>query len=268
MPMQYNSAEEQMQNQPAELFPGDEGTLPEQARRVLVSLLRNSYISDERNAEGWSYLIEYKQSIKSALNDLFLELFVDERNSIAYCLPVEAPSSEFPKLKREHELTEIQSLLIVFLRQQYLSQISGGAQNAWVDGSDMREHLSRLFSDGIVNHVTSGKTIDSAIEYMRKNRYLELMRGANDRYRILPVIETAFPLEKISALLEAYEKAAEGEGAGAGAAAGGVADAASAGGAGAGAAAGGAAGAGARVGADAAGAADASVTEGGEQRGW
>ena len=257
MPMQYNSAEEQMQNQPAELFPGDEGTLPEQARRVLVSLLRNSYISDERNAEGWSYLIEYKQSIKSALNDLFLELFVDERNSIAYCLPVEAPSSEFPKLKREHELTEIQSLLIVFLRQQYLSQISGGAQNAWVDGNDMREHLSRLFSNGIVNHVTSGKTIDSAIEYMRKNRYLELVRGANDRYRILPVIETAFPLEKISALLEAYEKAAEGEGAG---------------GAGAGAAAGGAAGVSVRVGADAAGAADgvrvgaadANATEGGE----
>ena len=263
MPMQYNSAEEQMQNQPAELFPGDEGTLPEQARRVLVSLLRNSYISDERNAEGWSYLIEYKQSIKSALNDLFLELFVDERNSIAYCLPVEAPSSEFPKLKREHELTEIQSLLIVFLRQQYLSQISGGAQNAWVDGSDMREHLSRLFSDGIVNHVTSGKTIDSAIEYMRKNRYLELVRGANDRYRILPVIETAFPLEKISALLEAYEKAAEGEGAGARAGAG-----ARVGTAAGGMAAGGAAGAGARVGADAAGAADASVTEGGEQRGW
>ena len=52
-----------------ELFPGDQGTLPELVRRVLVSLLRNSYISYERNSEGWLYLVEYQQSVKSALNN-------------------------------------------------------------------------------------------------------------------------------------------------------------------------------------------------------
>lgn len=198
---------------PAELFPGDEGTLPELVRRVLVSLLRNSYISYERNSEGWPYLIEYRHDIKSALNDLFLELFIDERNDIAYCLPVEGSGADFPKLKRERELTEIQSLLIVFLRQQYLSQVSGGSENAWVDGDDIREHLGRLFSEGVVNHASSAKTIDNTIEYARKSRYIEEVKGSQDRYRILPIIETAFPLEKVSAILEAYEKAAEAAGA-------------------------------------------------------
>ena len=194
----------------AELFPGDQGTLPEPVRRVLVSLLRNSYISYERNSEGWLHLVEYQQSVKSALNNLFLELHLDERNEIAYCVPVESAGTEFPKLKREHELTETQSLLVIFLRQQYLSQASAGAENVWIDGDEMREHLKRLYSEGIVNHARSKSTINSTIEYLSKQHYIETVSGSasEDRYRILPIIETAFPLEKIRAIREAYEKAA------------------------------------------------------------
>ena len=194
----------------AELFPGDQGTLPEPVRRVLVSLLRNSYISYERNSEGWLHLVEYQQSVKSALNNLFLELHLDERNEIAYCVPVESAGTECPKLKREHELTETQSLLVIFLRQQYLSQASAGAENVWIDGDEMREHLKRLYSEGIVNHARSKSTINSTIEYLSKQHYIEKVSGSasEDRYRILPIIETAFPLEKIRAIREAYEKAA------------------------------------------------------------
>ncbi len=188
------------------LFPGDTGSLPAAARRVLVQLLRSSYISYDNNAKDWSYLIECRSSIKSVLNDLFLELFVDMRNEIAYCLPVETAGDSFLKLKREHELTETQSLLIVFLRQQYASQTSGGAENVWIDGKDIYEYLERLFSEGTVNHVQSAKTINSSIEYMRKQHYIEPVRGVSDRYRVLPIIETAFPLEKIQKVLEAYEQ--------------------------------------------------------------
>ena len=207
MPDRNTKSEEQ---DSAELFPGDQETLPEPVRRVLVSLLRNSYISHERNSEGWSHLVEYQQSVKSALNNLFLELHIDERNEIAYCVPVENAGAEFPKLKREHELTETQSLLIIFLRQQYLSQASAGAENVWIDGDEMREHLKRLYSEGIVNHARAKSTINSAIEYLNKQRYIEKVSGSasEDRYRILPIIETAFPLEKIRTIREAYEKAA------------------------------------------------------------
>lgn len=194
-----------------ELFAGDTGTLPELARRVLVGLLRDSYISAEGNAGEWPYLSEYRADIESILNNLFLELHVDARNDIAYCLPVAEATGAFPKLKREHELTELQSLLIVFLRQQYLSQASAGADKVWVDGRDMHEHLGRLFSDGVVNHAYSSQRIDSAIEYMRTHRYIEAVRGADERYRVLPIVETAFPLEKVEAILDAYKKAADAQ---------------------------------------------------------
>jgi hypothetical protein len=191
-----------------ELFAGDTGKLPEPARRILVSLLREPYISVERNAEEWPFLSECRADIESILNDLFLELYVDGRNGIAYCLPVSEATGTFPKLKREHELTELQSLLVVFLRQQYLSQTSAGADKVWVDGRDMREHLGRLFSEGVVNYAASEKKIGAAIEYMRTHRYIEAVKGADERYRVLPIIETAFPLEKVEAILEAYKKAA------------------------------------------------------------
>ena len=195
-----------------ELFAGDTGTLPESARRVLVGLLRDSYISAEGNAGDWPYLSEFRADIESILNNLFLELHVDARNDIAYCLPVAEASGAFPKLKREHELTELQSLLIVFLRQQYLSQASAGADKVGVDGRDLHEHLGRLFSDGVVNHAYSSQRIDSAIEYMRTHRYIEAVRGADERYRVLPIVETAFPLEKVGAILDAYKKAAAAQG--------------------------------------------------------
>lgn len=189
-----------------ELFPGDTGTLPAPARRVLVQLLRSSYISYESNAKDWPCLIEYRSFIKSALNDLFLELFIDVHNDIAYCLPVEEAGESFLKLKREHELTDLQSLLIVFLRQQYASQASSGAENVWVDGKDIYEYLEKFFSGSVVNHAQSAKTIASAIDYMKRQRYLESVRGVQDRYRVLPVIETAFPLERVQKVLEAYEQ--------------------------------------------------------------
>ncbi len=192
-----------------ELFAGDAGILPERARRVLVRLLKDPYLSAEKKPDDWLSLIEFKEPIKSALNDLFLDLFIDERNELAYAMPPADAMDDFPKLKQERELTEIQSLLIVFLRQRYASQIAGGSQKAWIDGDEMRAQLEPLYPKEVVNRAQASQTINSAIESIRARGFLEEVRGAQDRYRIMPILETVFSLERAVALLNDYRRDAE-----------------------------------------------------------
>ncbi len=191
-----------------ELFDGDAGTLHEGARRALVRLIKEPYISAERNAADWQCVVECRPSIQSALNDLFLDLVIDERNELAYTVTPDGAADDFPRLKQEHKLTELQSLLVVFLRQQYASQTSSGAVKAWIDAEDIHAHLERLNSGRLDTTKLAG-AINTAIGSMKSKRYLEKVDGEENRYRIMPIVEAVFSLEKAMALLEEYER--EGE---------------------------------------------------------
>lgn len=191
-----------------ELFDGDAGTLPEGARRALVRLIKEPYISAERNAADWQCVVECRPSIQSVLNDLFLDLVIDERNELAYTVTPDGVADDFPRLKQERKLTELQSLLVVFLRQQYASQTSSGAVKAWIDAEDIHAHLERLNS-GRLDTTKLAAAIDTAIGSMKGKRYLEKVDGEENRYRIMPIVESVFSLEKAITLLEEYER--EGE---------------------------------------------------------
>lgn len=190
-----------------ELFDGDTGTLPDQARRVAVKLFRDPYISAEKNPDEWLWLKEHREAIKSSLNDLFLDLYLDERNEVAYAMAPEGAPDDLPRLKKEHRLNDIQSLLIVFLRQQYASQTASGSERVWVDAEDIHAYLERLNAGRLDTTKQAAKT-DSAIEFMKSRRYLEKVAGQEARYRIMPIVESVFSLDKALTLLDEYERAA------------------------------------------------------------
>lgn len=83
-----------------QLFDGDAGTLHEGARRALVRLIKEPYISAERNAADWQCVVECRPSIQSALNDLFLDLVIDERNELAYTVMPAGAADDFPDSSR------------------------------------------------------------------------------------------------------------------------------------------------------------------------
>lgn len=195
------------------MLPGDTGTLPYAARCSACALLKNAYISSERNPSEWKALRSEEPAIRSLMHNLFTELVIDERNEIAYCLPASSGGDGFPhKLKQERELNDVQSLLVIYLRLSYLNQIASGALIAWVDTDDMTAYLERLFSDGVVDYAKTSRTIELAIEKMRLCGFIEPAKVAPGRWRILPVMESAFPLESIEAMLQAYRNANRGLG--------------------------------------------------------
>ncbi len=188
-----------------ELFDGDMGTLPEGARRALVRLIKEPYISAEKNAADWRWVVECRPSIQSALNDLFLGLVIDEHNELAYAAAPDGAADDFPRLKQERKLTDLQSLLVVFLRQQYANQTSSGSGKAWVDAEDIHAHLERLNS-GRLDTTRLARAIDTAIDSMKGKHYIEKVDSEERRYRIMPIVESVFSLEKVMALLDEYER--------------------------------------------------------------
>lgn len=79
---------------------------------------------------------------------------------------------------------------------------------AWIDAEDIHAHLERLNSGRLDTTKLAG-AINTAIGSMKSKRYLEKVDGEENRYRIMPIVESVFSLEKAMALLEEYER--EGE---------------------------------------------------------
>src|SRR6478736_5122122 len=63
-----------MEEDPAELFPGDSGTLDADVRRVLVRLLQRRFLLADKNRAQWRTLLDNQQVIESRLHDLFVHL--------------------------------------------------------------------------------------------------------------------------------------------------------------------------------------------------
>ncbi len=190
------------------LFDGDAGSLPEGARRALVRLVQDPYISAERHGEAWAEMIKHREQIKGSLNDLLLDLVVDPDRELAYAVPAGDETCDFPKLKKERRLTELQSLLVVFLRARYSSQVAAGSERAWIDREDFHMYLRGL-NAARTNQARAAQAVDSAVDFLCKRRYLEPVTGEGGRFRIMPIVESAFSLEQAVSLLYEYERAAK-----------------------------------------------------------
>jgi hypothetical protein len=90
-----------MEDDPAELFAGDAGTLDADVRRVLVQLLRRKFLLAEKNTAQWRTLLENQQIIESRLHDLFVRLVVDHDRGIAYKQQVRSAELDVPILLKD-----------------------------------------------------------------------------------------------------------------------------------------------------------------------
>ena len=97
---------------------GDTGRLPLDARRALCQLLIGPSIDQLRHAKLWPALIRSEAAIRSSLADLFLELVLDRDSGVAFTRQADTEDVDAPVLLRTSPLTFIDSVLLLYLRQQ------------------------------------------------------------------------------------------------------------------------------------------------------
>ncbi len=187
-----------MEEDPAELFPGDSGTLDADVRRVLVRLLQRRFLLAEKNRQQWRTLLDNQQVIESRLHDLFVHLVVDHQRGIAYKRQVRSDELDVPVLLRDEAYTRAETLVLVHLRTVFQRERGAGETSARVDVEEIEQTALTYFDPADTNVAARQREIRAAVLRLAKEGVVE--EESEGRYRVTPLVEVVLSNERLSEL--------------------------------------------------------------------
>jgi hypothetical protein len=192
------------------LFVNDTGELPLDTRRVLVQLLSGPSLEGRRHPRLWPVLLRDEQVIRRRLAELFLELVLDRDLQVAFTSQVVAEELDIPILLRRAQLTFIDSVLLLFLRQR-LTQADSHGERAVISRDEMVENLTPYERAASTDRAGFSKRVNASIEKLKRHNILQKLRASEDRFEIAPTLKLLFSAEEIIALTALYDRMAAGE---------------------------------------------------------
>lgn len=187
-----------MEDDPAELFPGDTGTLDVEVRRLLVRLLQRRFLLADKSPAQWRTLLENQQIIESRLHDLFVRLVVDHDRGIAYKQQVRSGELDVPILLKDDPYSRAETLVLVHLRTVYQRERGTGESSARVDIEELEQTVLSYFDPDDHNLARGQREIRNAVQRLATEGLLA--EESAGRYRITPLVEVVLSTEKLTEL--------------------------------------------------------------------
>jgi hypothetical protein len=200
---------EKPENTENSLFADDAGELPLDTRRALVQLLSGPSLDGHRHSKLWSVLLRDEVVIRRRLADLFLELIIDRDLQVAFTRQFDTDDLDAPTLLRRAQLTFIDSVLLLYLRQQ-LAQAASHGERAVVSKTDIVEHLKLYDRQGNTDKAGFDKRVHASIEKIKKYNIIQKIRASDDRFEVSPTLKLLFSAEEIQELTKQYQRIAAG----------------------------------------------------------
>lgn len=188
------------------LYVGDTGSLPLDARRVLVQLLSGPSLDGRRHGRLWPALLRYQDDIRSRLAELFLELVMDTDVQVGFVRQADTGDLDTPILLRRKSLTYLESVLLLYLRR-LLAEAEVRGERAVVSVAEMVEQMKLYEQNLNTDRAGFEKRIGAAIEKVKKNSLISAIRGSDERYEVSPTLKLLFSAEEIGALVRIYASA-------------------------------------------------------------
>jgi hypothetical protein len=185
------------------LYQGDSGELSLDARRALVQLLAGPSLDGQRHSKLWPILIRDEAAIRSRLSELFLQLVIDRDLKVAFTRQAETGDLEVPRLLRRANLTFLDSILLLHLRQR-LTQAEAHGDRAVVSTDEIVELLGVYEQAGNTDRALFEKRILASIEKIKKHSILRKIRASENRFEVSPTLKLLFSAEEIQALTRIY----------------------------------------------------------------
>ncbi|UUZ46633.1 DUF4194 domain-containing protein [Massilia sp. B-10] len=192
------------------MFAGDSGALPLDTRRVLVQLLSGPSLDGRRHAKLWPVLLRDEVAVRQRLAELFLELVIDKETQVAFTRQADTGELDAPILLRRAQLTFIDSVLVLHLRQR-LTQADTQGERAVVSLDDIVDNLGLYERAASTDRVSFTKRVHASIEKVKKHNLIQKIRGSDDRFEIAPTLKLMFSAEEIVSLTQLYKRMAEGD---------------------------------------------------------
>lgn len=187
-----------MEDDPAELFAGDTGTLDADVRRVLVRLLQRRFLLADRHRAQWRTLLENQQVVESRLHDLFVHLVVDHERGIAYKRQVRSAELDVPVLLRDEPYTRAETLVLVHLRTVFQRERGAGETSARVDVEELEATALTYFDPDDTNVATHQREIRTAVARLVKDGVID--EESEGRYRVTSLVEVVLSNERLAEL--------------------------------------------------------------------
>ena len=204
------SLAEDVQASPVKLFADDSGELPQETRRVLVQLLAGPSLDGRRHPKLWPVLVRDEALIRRRLSELFLDLVMDADLQVAFTRQADAGDLETPVLLRRAQLTFLDSIMLLHLRQR-LTQADAQGERAVISVDEIIEHMSVYERSTNTDRAGFNKRIQASIEKIKTHSILQKIRSSEDRFEISPTLKLLFSAEAIQALTRTYQRMAAGE---------------------------------------------------------
>jgi hypothetical protein len=204
------SLPEDAQALPVKLFAGDSGELELETRRVLVQLLAGPSLDGRRHPKLWPVLVRDEALIRRRLSELFLDLVMDADLQVAFTRQADAGDLETPVLLRRAQLTFLDSIMLLHLRQR-LTQADAQGERAVISVDEILEHMSVYERSTNTDRAGFNKRIQASIEKIKTHSILQKIRSSEDRFEISPTLKLLFSAEAIQALTRTYQRMAAGE---------------------------------------------------------
>jgi hypothetical protein len=204
------SLPEDAQASPVKLFASDSGDLPQDTRRVLVQLLAGPSLDGRRHPKLWPMLVRDEALIRRRLSELFLDLVMDTEMQVAFTRQADAGDLETPVLLRRAQLTFLDSIMLLHLRQR-LTQADAQGERAVISVDEIIEHMSVYERSTNTDRAGFNKRIQASIEKIKTHSILQKIRSSEDRFEISPTLKLLFSAEAIQALTRTYQRIAASE---------------------------------------------------------
>jgi len=182
--------------------------LAPEARRALVSLLKQGVILAADKRLLYESLCRYRAPIEAHLADMYLRLLLDERAGVAVLLqqPAEdgdADADEAISLITRRTLSLYDTLLLLVLRKHYQERQASGEQSIHIDVDHIESRLSP-FLPLTTSTRSERRRLSGALDKMVERRVLMRVRGDEERFEITPVIRYVVNAQALEHLLEHY----------------------------------------------------------------
>lgn len=187
------------------------GTLPPEARRALVSLLRHGVVLASQKANLFESICRYQDAVRGHLADIYLKLVLDQRTGVAFVAGLDEDDSEQEEeavsLISRRTLTLYDTLLLLILRKHYQEREMAGEQRIVIDSEKIEANLSPFLP--LTNSTRSDRRkLDSALKKMSEKHILSAVRGSDDRFEITPIIRYVVNAGFLETMLAEYTRLA------------------------------------------------------------
>ncbi|MFC6356613.1 DUF4194 domain-containing protein [Luethyella okanaganae] len=187
------------------LWDGDRGELSEISRRALLELVKGPYLSALKSAQLWSALLADESAITSRLHELFLELVVDRIAGFAFVRNADTGELDAPATVRTHNLTYLDTVMLLALRQMLLAGDSG--ERVIVGRDDVFDQL-RVYRTSDRDEHEFDRRLNAS--WVKMRNVLRVVHSAGrmdeeDRVEISPVLRLIVDADQVNAIAKVYQ---------------------------------------------------------------